>query len=119
MPIIEALGQIPPIFYFSAFLLLPAFYGFLLFSKPQKTIAAKAANPADQLKQKKINLKKELKAALSLSLAIACGFGVLSAMGDIVRDYKNDEGLFAENLPASTLPPAPEIVLPPAPPLID
>jgi hypothetical protein len=43
---------------------------------------------------------------------------LLISIGQIIGDYKNDQGLFAVELPALSFPPAPDTVLPPAPPAV-
>lgn len=105
-------------FYLSAFLLPAAVFGYLTASKPKKTIAAKSADPAEQLKIKKIDARRETRASTLLGLAIAAGLALLISIGQIIGDYKNDRGLFAVELPALSFPPAPDTVLPPAPPAV-
>ena len=118
MAILELLSQIPLMFYFSAILLPAALYAFLTVSKPKKTVAALAANPADQLKEKKINVKKEFTSSLLLALIVAFGAAIIISIGDIIGDYKNDAGIFAKIMPPASFPPAPGYVFPPAPEII-
>ncbi len=115
MEIIAFLGQIPAAFYLSLALLPVAVWGFFAASKPKKTVSAESADPAEQLKAKKVNLKKEIRSGLFLGAAIAAGLGLFISLGMIVGDYKNDRGMFAAALPPLSLPPAPEAVVPPAP----
>lgn len=115
MAILEIIKQIPTAFYLSLVILPIAVWGFFAASKPKKTILAKNADPAEQLKAKKVNLKKEIQSGLLLGTAIAAGLGLFISLGMIIGDYKNDRGMFAVILPPLSLPPAPEAVLPPAP----
>jgi len=116
MEILEIIKQIPAAFYLSLALLPVAVWGFFAASKPKKMIPAESADPAEQLKAKKVNLKKEIQSGLFLGAAIAAGLGIFISLGMIIGDYKNDRGMFAAVLPPFSLPPAPEAVLPPAPP---
>jgi hypothetical protein len=118
MGILESLSRIPPMFYLAALLLPAAVFGYSTVSKPKKTVAAKFADPAEQLKIKKIDARRETRAAGFLGLSIACGLALLISIGQIIGDYKNDQGLFAVELPALSFPPAPDTVLPPAPPAV-
>ena len=115
MEILEIIKQIPTAFYLSLVILPIAVWGFFVASKPKKTISAKNADPAEQLRAKKVNLKKEIQSGLLLGTAIAAGMGLFISLGMIIGDYKNDRGIFAAVLPPLSLPPAPETVLPPAP----
>jgi len=115
MEILEILKQIPAAFYLSSALLPAAVWGFFAVSKPKKTISAQSADPAEQLKAKKVNLKKEIRSGLLLGTAIAAGLGLFISLGIVIGDYKNDRGIFAAVLPPLSLPPAPEAILPPAP----
>lgn len=115
MEILEILKQIPAAFYLSSALLPAAVWGFFAVSKPKKTISAQSADPAEQLKAKKVNLKKEIRSGLLLGTAIAAGLGLFISLGIVIGDYKNDRGIFAAVLPPLSPPPAPEAILPPAP----
>jgi hypothetical protein len=115
MEILEIIKQIPAAFYLSLALLPAAVWGFFAVSKPKKTILAKNADPAEQLKTKKVNFKKEIRSGLLLGTAIAAGLGLFISLGIVIGDYKNDRGIFAAVLPPLSLPPAPEAILPPAP----
>lgn len=117
MEIFEILGEIPLMFYLSIVVFPAAFWGYFSVSKPKKTVSAKDADPAEQLKNKKINAARELRAAALMSVAVACGAAILVSLGQIIGDYKNDEGLFAKIIPPTSLPPAPPAALPPAPAL--
>jgi len=115
MTILESFAQIPLMFYISLFFLPIVIYGYLVFSKPKKKIAAVAANPADQLKGKALDLKRESICVLFLGSSIAFGMGLLVSLGTLIGDYKNSRNLFAETLPAAAYPPGLEDVYPPAP----
>lgn len=119
MEILMILGEIPLMFYLSIAIFPTALWGYFSVSKPKKTITAKDADPAEQLKGKKISAKRELRSAALLSAVVACGVAIIISLGQIIDDYKNDEGLFAKILSATSLPPSPEAVLPPAPPMIE
>ena len=114
MTILETFAQIPLMFYISLVFLPVTLFGYLTFSKPKKKISAAAANPADQLKQKAVDLKRESTSAIFLGATIAFGTAFLFSLGIIIGDYKNSRNLFAENLLAGTFPPAMENVFPPA-----
>jgi len=118
MSIFETLSQIPPMFYLAALLLPAALFGYFFVAKPKKTIAAKSADPAEQLKAKKLDARREARISALLGLSIACGLALLISIGQIIGDYKNDRGLFAAELPPLSFPPAPDSELPPAPPAI-
>jgi hypothetical protein len=115
MTILESFAQIPLMLYISLPLLPAALYGYLHFSKPLKAIAAAAANPADQLREKKINIGREFLSSLFLGSCIGLGLAMLVSFSWIIGDYKNSRGLFAVALPASALPPIASYVFPPAP----
>ncbi len=115
MSILESFAQIPLMLYLALLLMPLALYGYFRFSKPVKSIAAAAANPADQLRDKKINLRREFLMALFLSGCIGLAAVMLISFGGIIDDYKNNRGLFATPLPAATLPPSQTYVFPPAP----
>jgi len=115
MEILAALGEIPLMFYLSIVIFPIAFWGYFAISKSKKTISAKDADPAEQLKNKKINAARELRGAIMMSVIVACGGAIVISLGQIINDYKNNEGLFAKILPSTSLPPAPPAALPPAP----
>lgn len=119
MEILAALGEIPLMFYLSIIIFPIAFFGYFSVSKSKKTILAKDADPAEQLKNKKINAARELRGAMMMSVIVASGAGIIISLGQIINDYKKDEGLFAKILPSTSLPPAPDAVLPPAPSVIE
>jgi hypothetical protein len=85
-------------------------------SKTKKRVAAALANPADQLKEKKINVRKEVVSAVFLGSSIAFGVGIIFLISSVVINYKDSSGIFAIPLPAATYPPAPGAVYPPQPP---
>ncbi|MGB2631532.1 MAG: hypothetical protein WBC48_01285 [Minisyncoccales bacterium] len=115
MTIIETLAKIDPMLYASMFLLPFVLYGYLVSSKSKKRIAASLANPADQLREKKINIRKEITASLFLGGSVAFAAAIIIIIGFLVMDFKNSRGLFAVPLPAATFPPAPSWVYPSAP----
>jgi len=96
-----------------------ALYGFFAASTPSKAIPARDENPADQLKEKKVDARREALSSLFLGATIAFGAAAVIILGGIIVDYKNSQGLFAVALPAATFPPAPDYILPPAPELDD
>ena len=114
MTILESFAQIPLMFYISLFFLPVTTYGYLLFAKPKKKVSAAAANPADQLKKKAFNVKRESILTLFLGATMAFGAGLLVSIGILVGDYKNSRNLFAETLPAASIPPAQQNIFPPA-----
>jgi hypothetical protein len=115
MTILESFAQIPLMFYISLLFLPVSIYGYLTFGKPKKKIVAAAANPADQLKKKALDVKRETTSAIFLGATIAFSVSLVVSMGILVGDYKNSHNLFAETKPAATLPPAMNNVFPPAP----
>jgi hypothetical protein len=115
MTILQTLGQVPPMLYASMLLLPIALYGFMAASAPKKTISARAADPADQLKEKKIDAGREIVSSVFLGATIAFGAAAMIIIGGVIMDYKNSRGLFAVTLPAATLPPASAYILPLAP----
>jgi hypothetical protein len=117
MTILESFAQIPLSLYISLLLLPGALYGYLHFSKPLKTIAAAAANPADQLRDKKINIRRESFSSALLGASIGLGITMILSFNWIIGDYKNGRGLFAATLPPAAFPPAMSFELPPALPL--
>ncbi len=115
MTILETFKQIPVMFYFSLFFLPVALYGYLAFSKPKKRQAAVSANPADTLKEKRLDMKRESIMVICLGATLALGAGLLISISWLVGDYKNSRNLFAESLPAASFPPASLDIFPPAP----
>jgi len=115
MTILEMFMLIPVMFYLSAISLPIMLFGYFTYSKPKKRILAKSANPADTLKEQKVDAKRESTSAMFLGATIAFGAGLLISMGWLVNDYKNSERLFAESLPAASYPPTIEDPVPPAP----
>ena len=116
MSILESFARIPLMLYMALLLMPLSLYGYFRFSKPLKSIAAAAANPADQLRDKKINLRREFLMSLFLSACIGLAAVMLISFSWIIDDYKNSRGLFAATLPAATLPPSQSNLFPPAPP---
>jgi hypothetical protein len=115
MTAIQTLAQIPAMLYVSIILLPLSLYGFLVQSAPKKAVPAKIANPGDQLKEKKVDVRREALSSFFLGASIAFGASVVILVGGIIADYKDNRGLFAIPLPAAAYPPAPEYVYPPAP----
>jgi hypothetical protein len=115
MTILETFLQIPTMFYVSLVFLPVTLFGYLTFSKPKKKVSAAAANPADTLKGKAPDVRRESTSAIFLGATIAFGAGLLISISMLVADYKNSRGLFAESLPAATFPPAMDNVFPPVP----
>ncbi|MCU0653618.1 MAG: hypothetical protein MUD10_05165 [Candidatus Pacebacteria bacterium] len=118
MTIIETFAQVPLMLYISLVLLPGALWGYFFFSKPKKTIAAAAANPADQLKEKKINIEREFFQSLLLGACVGLGISLTVSLGWVIDDYKNNRGLFAAELPVATYPPSMGLEFPPAPPAL-
>jgi len=114
MTILESFAQIPLMLYISLILLPVTTYGYLVFAKPKKKVAAAAANPADQLKKKALDVKRESISALFLGATVAFCAGLLVGFGILISDYKNSRNLFAETMPAASFPPVQENVFPPA-----
>lgn len=115
MTILETFLKIDPMLYVSMFLLPVVLYGYLVASRTKKRVAAALANPADQLKEKKINVRKEVTASIFLGTSIALGAAIILIISNVVIDFKNSSGLFAVPLAAATFPPAPSSVYPSAP----
>ena len=102
--------------YVSIVLLPAALYGYLVASKPQRRASILTANPGDQLKERTIDVRKELVSAFFLGSMIALGAAIIIFVGGIVADFKSSNGIFAVIMPAATTPPAPNTVFPPQPP---
>jgi len=106
---------IPIMFYISTLFLPVSLFGYLTFAKPKKKILARAANPADTLKEQRVDTERELTAAIFLGATIAFSAGLLISISWLIGDYKSSRNLFAESLPAASFPPAMQNVFPPAP----
>ena len=114
MTLLESIARIPLMLYAALLLMPAALYGYMHFSKPRKTIAASAANPADQLKGEKINLRREVYSVIFLGCCLGLGAGMIISFGWLIGDYKNSAGLFAAASPAAAYPPSPDFTFPPA-----
>jgi len=114
MTILESFARVPLMLYISLLVMPGALYGYFHFSKPLKTIVAAAANPADQLRDKKVNIKRVSMLSIFLGMCIGLGIAMLISFGWIIDDYKNSRGLFAKVLPAAAFPPAASYDFPPA-----
>lgn len=115
MATLQILAQIPPMLYISLILLPPALYGFFAASGNKKKAPARLADPADQLREKTVDVRRESISGIFLGVTIALAAAAVLLIGGIIGDYKNSRGLFSVVLPAATFPPAPEYALPPAP----
>lgn len=106
--------QTPIMLYVSVMFLPVMIFG--LFSLPKgKKVSAKKADPAEALKDARVNPRREFLSALFFGGSIAFGLAILIFLGDIIGDYKNSRGVFARALPLAAIPPAFADVLPPAP----
>lgn len=92
--------------------------GYFKYSRPLKTINAASANPADQLKERKVNIKREMITSLFLGSCIGLGIGIILSLSWVIDDYKNNRGLFAPTLSITSIPAAPKYDLPAVPPEI-
>jgi hypothetical protein len=117
MNISEILFQIPPMLYLSLLFFPAALFGFFSASKVKNKISAAQADPAEQLKERRVDAGRESKSALFLGAAIALAASAGIFIYGIIGDYQNQRGIFAAVLPAKTFPPAPNYVFPPAPAL--
>jgi len=115
MAILETLSFIPLMFYLSVIFLPLSLWGYFTFPKSKKKIAAKSANPADVLKARQINAKRELISGFFLGATIAFAFSLLISLSWLISDYKNNRNLFAETLPPASYPPALSENFPPGP----
>lgn len=116
MTILETFLKITPMLYVSMVMLPIMLYGYLVTSKSKKRVAAALANPADQLRVKRIDVRREFTSALFLGGCIAFGAAIIFFTASIVIDFKNSSGLFAVPLAPATFPPAPNnMVYPPEP----
>ena len=115
MTILETFLSITPMLYVSIVLLPAALYGYLVVSKPKRHTSILMANPGDQLKEKTVDVRKEIVSALFLGSMIALGAAIIVFVGGIVADFKSSNGIFAVIMPAATTPPSLDNVFPPAP----